>query len=260
MFDGASMLFDETGRLVARAQQFDEDLLVVDLDVRPAFRRRLLDPRGRSRGRCAARGRGQRGAPRRAPRGAARSRRCCRRCARSTRRSCSAPATTCARTASPTCSSGSPVASTRRSSPRSRPTRSGPSTSSACSCRRATRARAASPTPSALAANLGIRTLTVPIEAAHAAFLDLLAEPFEGTEPGLAGENLQARIRGTILMSADQQARRARAHRGQQERDGHRLRHALRRHDRRLRGHQGRPEDARVRARRATATSGRCAR
>jgi NAD+ synthase (glutamine-hydrolysing) len=53
----------------------------------------------------------------------------------------------------------------------------------------------------ALAANLGIRTLTIPIERAHAAFLDLLADPFEGSEPGLAGENLQARIRGTLLMT-----------------------------------------------------------
>jgi NAD+ synthase (glutamine-hydrolysing) len=52
-----------------------------------------------------------------------------------------------------------------------------------------------------LAANLGIRTLTIPIEAAHSAFLDLLAEPFEGTEPGLAEENVQARVRGTILMA-----------------------------------------------------------
>ena len=52
-----------------------------------------------------------------------------------------------------------------------------------------------------LAANLGIRTLTIPIEAAHAAFLDLLAEAFAGSEPGLAGENLQARIRGTLLMT-----------------------------------------------------------
>ena len=53
----------------------------------------------------------------------------------------------------------------------------------------------------ALAANLGIRTMTVPIERAHAAFLDMLAEPFAGTDPGLAEENLQARIRGTILMT-----------------------------------------------------------
>ena len=44
VFDGASMVFDESGQLVARARQFDEDLLVVDLDVRPAFRTRLLDP------------------------------------------------------------------------------------------------------------------------------------------------------------------------------------------------------------------------
>src|SRR5262249_49756767 len=49
VFDGASMLFDESGVLVARARQFEEDLLVVDVDVRPASRRRSLDPRGRSR-------------------------------------------------------------------------------------------------------------------------------------------------------------------------------------------------------------------
>jgi NAD+ synthase (glutamine-hydrolysing) len=53
----------------------------------------------------------------------------------------------------------------------------------------------------ALAQNLGIQTLTIPIEPAHAAFIDMLAEPFSGREPGLAEENLQARIRGTILMT-----------------------------------------------------------
>ena len=97
-----------------------------------------------------------------------------------------------------------------------------------------------------LAANLGIRTLTIPIEAAHAAFLDLLAEPFAGAEPGLAGENLQARIRGTLLMSAVQQVRLDGADHRQQERDGHRLRHPLRRHGRRVRRPQGRREDARL--------------
>ncbi len=56
VFDGASMVFDEGGHLVARAKQFAEDLLVVDLDVRPAFRRRLLDPRGRARAPRAPRG------------------------------------------------------------------------------------------------------------------------------------------------------------------------------------------------------------
>ncbi len=52
-----------------------------------------------------------------------------------------------------------------------------------------------------LVANLGIRSTTVPIEPAHAAFLAMLADSFAGLEPGLAEENLQARIRGTILMT-----------------------------------------------------------
>jgi NAD+ synthase (glutamine-hydrolysing) len=48
VFDGASMVFDADGDLVARARQFTNDVLVVDLDVRPVFRKRLLDPRGRA--------------------------------------------------------------------------------------------------------------------------------------------------------------------------------------------------------------------
>ena len=47
IFDGASMVFDAEGELVARAPQFIEDLLVVDLDVDAIYRKRLLDPRGR---------------------------------------------------------------------------------------------------------------------------------------------------------------------------------------------------------------------
>lgn len=52
-----------------------------------------------------------------------------------------------------------------------------------------------------LAQNLGIRYFSIPIEPAHAAMLDMLAGPFEGTEPGTAEENLQARQRGNVLMS-----------------------------------------------------------
>jgi NAD+ synthase (glutamine-hydrolysing) len=47
VFDGASMVFDANGDLVARAPQFVETLLVCDLVVQPVFRKRLLDPRGR---------------------------------------------------------------------------------------------------------------------------------------------------------------------------------------------------------------------
>ncbi|MDP8975824.1 MAG: NAD+ synthase [Actinomycetota bacterium] len=47
VFDGASMVFDGSGRLIARAAQFEEAVMVVDVEVRPTFRQRLLDPRGR---------------------------------------------------------------------------------------------------------------------------------------------------------------------------------------------------------------------
>ena len=48
VFDGASLVLDTQGRVVARAPQFVEDILVVDVDVKPVFRKRLLDPRGRA--------------------------------------------------------------------------------------------------------------------------------------------------------------------------------------------------------------------
>jgi NAD+ synthase (glutamine-hydrolysing) len=53
----------------------------------------------------------------------------------------------------------------------------------------------------ALAANLGIATHTVPIEPAHRAFEDMLQAVFAGQRTGLAEENMQARIRGNVLMS-----------------------------------------------------------
>jgi len=53
----------------------------------------------------------------------------------------------------------------------------------------------------ALAANLGIRFSEVAIEPPYSGFLEALADTFEGTEPGVAEENLQARARGAILMA-----------------------------------------------------------
>ena len=53
----------------------------------------------------------------------------------------------------------------------------------------------------ALAENLGIRYLTIPIEPAHAAMLEMLADAFEGTDEGTAEENLQSRQRGNVLMT-----------------------------------------------------------
>jgi NAD+ synthase (glutamine-hydrolysing) len=47
VFDGASMVFSASGDLVARAPQMVEATTVVEIDVQPVFRKRLLDPRGR---------------------------------------------------------------------------------------------------------------------------------------------------------------------------------------------------------------------
>lgn len=47
VFDGASMLFDASGALLASAGQFVEETLVCDLQVRPSYRKRLVEPRGR---------------------------------------------------------------------------------------------------------------------------------------------------------------------------------------------------------------------
>jgi NAD+ synthase (glutamine-hydrolysing) len=52
-----------------------------------------------------------------------------------------------------------------------------------------------------LAANLGIRLLNIPIKGPFDAYRKSLAETFAGTEKGVAEENLQARIRGNILMA-----------------------------------------------------------
>lgn len=200
VFDGASMLFDERGRLVARAKQFAEDLLIVDVDVRPAFRRRLLDPRGRvsagslpevrvSDAQLRERAMGPRIEPALPP-----VREVYEALVLGTRDyvmkngftdvviglsggiDSSLVATIAVDALGPERVLGVLMPS-RFSSPGSLAD------------------------AEALAANLGIRTVIIPIEAAHSAFLDLLADSFEGTAPGLAEENVQARVRGTILMA-----------------------------------------------------------
>jgi NAD+ synthase (glutamine-hydrolysing) len=199
VFDGASMMFDESGRLVARARQFVEDLLVVDVEVRPAFRRRLLDPRGRSRAPAlpeiaVSEARlGEHEEPRIEP------------------------------LLPPVQEVYEALVLGTRDYVRKNGFASvliGLSGGIDSSLVAAIAVDALGPDqvvgvlmPSrfssegsvadadALAANLGIRTVTVPIEGAHSAFLDMLADTFAGTEPGLAEENLQARIRGTILMA-----------------------------------------------------------
>ncbi|MBI5492411.1 MAG: NAD+ synthase [Deltaproteobacteria bacterium] len=47
VFDGQGMVIDEGGRIIARGKAFEEDLIVVDLDLEATFMARLHDPRRR---------------------------------------------------------------------------------------------------------------------------------------------------------------------------------------------------------------------
>ena len=56
-----------------------------------------------------------------------------------------------------------------------------------------------------LAENLRIRLLTLPVGDIYDAYLAVLAESFGTAEPGVAHENIQARIRGNLLMALSNQ-------------------------------------------------------
>jgi NAD+ synthase (glutamine-hydrolysing) len=53
----------------------------------------------------------------------------------------------------------------------------------------------------ALARNLGIEFKVIPIEKAFSAYLETLAEPFKDAQPDITEENIQARIRGNLLFA-----------------------------------------------------------
>ena len=117
-----------------------------------------------------------------------------------------------------------------------------------CPCRRATRApgRAATPPrwPSASASTCARcrssrRTARWP---------GCWRRCSDGPPAGLTDENLQSRLRGVLLMAVSNATGADRAHHRQQERDGHRLLHPLRRLGRRVRGDQGRAQDPGLRA------------
>jgi NAD+ synthase (glutamine-hydrolysing) len=200
VFDGASLVFDEQGRLVARARQFTEELLVVDLDVRPTFRKRLLDPRGRWSGPALAEVKvsdahlGERGEPPRIEPALPPVREVYEALVLGTRDYVVKNGFTDVLIGLSGGIDSSLVAAVATDA-------LGPERVLGVLMPSRFSSEGSVTDADAVASNLGIRTRTVPIEAAHTAFLDMLAEPFRGTEPGLAEENLQARIRGTILMS-----------------------------------------------------------
>jgi len=209
VFDGSSMVLDEKGRLMVRGKQFEEDLVVADVDVEAVFRTRLHDPRWRKGALLLEeqRWRGAKIVVSEVPAVAAK-----------------------------------PPLPLRQPQVRSLPgevydalllgTRdyvgknrfekvviglSGGIDSSlvaaiavdALGCSNVVGVAMPSRYSSTasvsdaelLAHNLGIRLLTIPIEKAFQSYLQMLDKAFEGTEPNVAEENIQARIRGNILMA-----------------------------------------------------------
>lgn len=205
VFDGQSFVFDAQGNLLARGRAFEEDLVVVDLDLGDVFSRRLHDPRRRQ-----ARG----DAP---------------------------PASTIALPGGPSTREKPPLPP-RNVEPLGRleeiyralvlGTRDyarkngfqtavvgisggidsslvatiaadalGPQNVVGVRLPSRYTSEMSNDIAARLAANLGLRLITIPIEPAFEAFLAMLAEPFAGTEPGVAEENIQARIRGAVWMA-----------------------------------------------------------
>ena len=209
VFDGNSMAFDELGRLLARGKQFDEELVVVDLDIEAVFRSRLRDSRLR----------------------------------KETPLLSHKEWNTPRKEVSQSSSAGSkPPLPQRLGETRDGPdevyqalvlgTRDyvqkngfqkvvvglsggvdsslvaaiavdalGPGNVVGVSMPSRYSSAGSMSDAQLLAESLGIELMTVSIEQVHQSYLDMLAGPFAGTEPNVAEENIQARIRGNLLMA-----------------------------------------------------------
>jgi NAD+ synthase (glutamine-hydrolysing) len=203
VFDGASMVFDAEGNLIAAMPQFEEAVSIFDIEVRPTYRKRLLDPRGRHRAPelpevvVSANPRQPVAAPRIAPPLAAPlglEEEVYRALVLGTHDyvrkngfsevviglSGGIDSSLVAVIAADALG----AASVHGVSMPSRYT-SGQSNDDAAE----------------LSSRLGMDYLTVPIEPAHEAMLEMLSGTFAGRSAGLAEENIQSRLRGVVLMA-----------------------------------------------------------
>ena len=169
VFDGASFAFGADGKLGYQGETFRESVDIVDFEGEPPDRAR---------------------SPRRSPR---------RR--RSTARWSRACATTWARTASRACSSGSRAASIRRWWPRSASTPSAPERVHAVMMPSDYTASMSIEDAREMARLMGLQYTEIAIRPVFDAFRAQLAPAFAGRPEDTTEENLQSRIRGTLLMA-----------------------------------------------------------
>jgi NAD+ synthase (glutamine-hydrolysing) len=210
VFDGNSLIMDETGRLVARGKQFEEDLVVADIDVESVFRTRLHDPRWRKE-LLLHEEQGWRniekiivsGNPYGTDKPLLPSRNV--QCLESNAEVYSALVLG---TRDYIRKNGfekvliglsggvdSSLVATIAVDALGNDNVIGVAMPSRYSSRRS------ESDAELLAKNLEIKFLSIPIEKAFKAYLEMLEEPFTGQEPNVAEENMQARIRGNILMA-----------------------------------------------------------
>ncbi len=205
VFDGGSMVFGSDGELLAASAQFEETMSVVDVELHPSYRKRILDPRGYGDGNpfpaVEVTEEGATDSPRSV----------------SVSRPVVAPLLQPAEEVYKAL-----VVATRDYVEKNRfsdvlVALSGGVDSSLVAAIAVDAigparthgvmlpSRYSSPgsvsDATALAANLGIDTRTVGIEPAHAAFMEMLEPAFSGRPAGLAEENLQARLRGVVVMA-----------------------------------------------------------
>ncbi len=209
VFDGNSIVMDEKGQLVARGKQFEEDLIVADLDVEAVFRTRLHDPRWRKRTLLLEEQHWQ------APRVVV------------SEESRVAPKPPLAQRQIEVL--GLPgeiydalVLGTRDYILKNKIQKVviglsggidsslvatiavdalGPSNVMGVSMPSRYSSPGSISDAEQLASNLGIRLITMPIEKVFKAYLDVLSEPCRGAKPDATEENVQARIRGNLLMA-----------------------------------------------------------
>ncbi len=209
VFDGNSMILDEKGRLIARGKQFEEDLVVADLDVESVFRTRLHDPRWRKGVLLVEDERwcGDKIVVSEAPSPSLKP---------------PLPQRSVEVRGLPGEVYDALVLGTRDYMHKNGIEKVviglsggidsslvatiavdalGPSNVVGMSMPSRYSSPGSMSDAQILAQNLGIELLTIPIEKVFQAYLDLLAEHFAGAAPNVAEENIQARIRGNLLMA-----------------------------------------------------------